>query len=165
MRKAAIILIVIALLSILAYRGTGTRFRGEATNVNDIPIVGHDLSELVLTAPASYSGFEHPHGGGTITLSGTATNESIADFCRYAAINMSLDGTAILDRNAILDQLRNFHAIETDASVHDATYVLFGMNGRFPKLYGTYDAAVQRFVIWLQFDDSQLIKRPHDAKR
>ena len=155
MRKAAIILIVIALLSVLAYRGTGTHFSGEATNVNDIPIVGHDLSELVLTAPASYRGFEHPHGGGTITLSGTATNESIADFCRYADINMSLDGTAILDRNAILDQLRNVNAIGTDASVNDTTYVLFGMNGRFPKLYGTYDASVQRFVIWLQFDGSK----------
>lgn len=155
MRKAAIILIVITLMAVLAYYATGTRLSGAATNAIEIPCVGNDLSELVLSVPASYHGFEHPHGGGTLTVSGTATHESVSDFCQRADVTRSLDGTAILDRDGILNQLRSFEAFGPDASVNDSAYVLFGMAGRFPKLYGTYDASTQQFLIWLQFEGSK----------
>jgi hypothetical protein len=98
MRVAAAVVFIFALLAWLAYQATGSRFGGEATTPSDIPIVGEHLSELVFIEPANFRGFEHPHGGGTFTVSGTATQDSVVRFCDSAKVSMSKDGTEIADR-------------------------------------------------------------------
>lgn len=155
MRKAIIILLGIALLAFLAYQATGTRLRGSATTATDIPIVGDDLSELQFLSPATYRGFEHPHGGGAVTLYGSATDNSLDDFCRSADVTMSLNGTDVLDRSLILRQLRHFNMLENPINATDETVVLVGMGGRFQKLFGTYDRTTNRFHIYLQFDGTK----------
>lgn len=155
MRKATIILLVVGLLAFLIYHATGTRLRGSATTATDIPIVGDDLSELQFLSPASYRGFEHPHGGGSVTLSGSVTKDSLDEFCRRADVTMSLTGTDALDRPLILRQLRHFNMHENPINATDETLVLAGMGGRFPTLFGTYDRATKRFHIYLQFDGTK----------
>ncbi len=155
MRNATIILLVVGLLAFLGYHAAGTRLRGSATTAADIPIVGDDLSELQFLSAASYRGFEHPHGGGSVTLSGSATKNSLDDFCRRADVTMSLNGTDALDRLLILQQLRHFNMLENPINATDETLVLAGMGGRFPKLFGTYDRVTKRFHIYLQFDGTK----------
>ena len=155
MRKATIILLVIALLAFLGYHATGTRLRGNATTATDIPIVGDDLSEIHFLTTASYRGFEHPHGGGSVTLSGSATKESLDGFCREADVTMSHNGTDILDRQLILQQLAHFNMLEDRINETNETLVLGGMGGRFRKLFGTFDPTTKRFHIYLQFDGTK----------
>ncbi|MCD0462043.1 hypothetical protein [Roseiconus lacunae] len=151
MRKAVIIVSVVGLLAWLAYQATGSRFSGDATTPNDIPIVGADLSELVFLEPASFRGHEHPHGGGTFTITGTATSESVLAFCSDAAVSMSKNGTNIADRNDILEYLEDREIALPGSTSDQSPQVLFGYGGRFPKLYGVYNASTERFAISLQF--------------
>lgn len=146
---------ITALLAWLAYRATGTRLSGEATTPIDIPIIGNDLSELTLTEPVTYRGFEHPHGGGTFTITGAATPDSVARFCDRAEISLSQNGTNIQGRDAILEYLEH-RDVELPGAGSDAPpEVMFGMGGRFRKLYGVYDTTSHQFAITLQFDGSK----------
>ena len=151
MRKAAIIVSVIAFLAWLAYQATGSRFSGDATTPNDIPIVGPDLSELVFLEPAGFRGYEHPHGGGTFTITGTATFESVVAFCSDAGVSVSKNGTNIADRDDVLEYLKDREITLPQSGTDESVSVLFGYGGRFPKLYGLYDASTERFAISLQF--------------
>ena len=155
MQKAIIVSIVVSLFAWLGYLATGRRVGGETTNVTGIPIVGDDLAELVLTSAAAYRGFEHPHGGGTFTIAGTATPESMAEFCSNTQVSKSMGGTSIQDRGAILGYLREHEVEIPDDDTLIEADVLFGMGGRFRKLYGVYDGPTQRFWITLQFDGSK----------
>lgn len=155
MRVAAAVVFVFALLAWLAYQATGSRLAGEATTPSDIPIVGENLSELVFIEPANFRGFEHPHGGGTFTVSGTATQDSVVRFCDSAKVSMSKDGTEIADREDILAYLKDLAIKLPDSTSDQSPDVLFGYGGRFPKLYGVYDPTTTRFVISLQFHGSK----------
>lgn len=155
MRVAAAVAFIFALLAWLAYQATGSRFGGEATTPSDIPIVGNNLSELVFIEPANFRGFEHPHGGGTITVTGTATQDSIVRFCDSAKVSMSKDGTEIADRGDILAHLKDLKIKLPDSTSDHSPDVLFGYGGRFPRLYGVYDATTTRFVMSLQFHGSK----------
>lgn len=151
MRKAVIIISVVGLLAWLAYQATGSRFSGDATTPNDIPIIGADLSELVFVGPAGFRGLEHPHGGGTFAITGTATRESMLAFCSVAEVSMSKNGTDIADRNDILEYLGDRKIALPKSTSDESLDVLFGYGGRFPKLYGVYNATTERFGIALQF--------------
>ncbi|QDV41119.1 hypothetical protein Enr13x_09570 [Stieleria neptunia] len=155
MRKAATVIFVIALLAWLAYHATGSRFGGDATTPSDIPIVGENLSELEFIEPANFRGYEHPHGGGTFTITGTATQDSIVRFCDSAEVSLSQDGTEIAERDDILAYLKDREVKLPEFTPDHSPEVLFGYGGRFPKLYGVYDAATNRFVISLQFYGSK----------
>jgi len=155
MRKAATVVFVIGLFAWLAYHATGSRFRGEATTPSDIPVVGENLSELVFIEPANFRGYEHPHGGGTFTVTGTATQDSIVRFCDSAEVSLSQDGTDIADRDDILAYLKDREIRLPDSTSDHSLDVLFAYGGRFRKLYGVYDAATNRFVISLQFYGSK----------
>ncbi|PAY19184.1 hypothetical protein CKO51_12560 [Rhodopirellula sp. SM50] len=151
MRKAAIIVSVIALLAWLVYQATGSRYSGDATTPSDIPIIGANLSELVFVEPAKFRGYEHPHGGGTFTITGTATPDSVVAFCDSAEVSRSENGTNIADREDILAYLENREIKLPESVLDESPDVLFGYGGRFPKLYGVYSASTERFVISLQF--------------
>lgn len=155
MRKVIIVFFVIACFAWVAYCAVGTRIGGETTIITDVPIIGHDLRELVLTSSAVYRGFEHPHGGGTFMIVGATEPESMDAFCSHVDVSRSMDGTNIQDRNAILRYLREHNVeIPDDDSLAQAD-VLFGIGGRFRKLYGVYDASTGRFWITLQFRGSK----------
>ncbi len=143
------------ILAVLAYRATGSRFSGDAVTPTDIPMIGNDLSELTLTEPATYHGFEHPHGGGTFTIIGAATPDSVARFCDNASISLSQNGTEIQDRDAILEYLKHRDVILPITDSDAPPDVMFGMGGRFRKLYGVYDRSAHRFAITLQFDGTK----------
>ena len=155
MRKAAAVFLVIALFGWLTYQATGSRFSGEATRPSDIPVVGSHLNELVFVSPASYRGYEHPHGGGTLTITGIATHESVVSFCDDAAVSLSQSGTNIVARDDILRYLESREIKLPDSSSNGPSDVLFGSGGRFRKLYGVYNATTERFVMSLQFDGSK----------
>ncbi|WP_442511752.1 hypothetical protein SH528x_003465 [Novipirellula sp. SH528] len=155
MRKSATVVFVIALLAWLAYHATGSRYGGDATTPNDIPIVGESLSELVFIEPANFHGYEHPHGGGTFVITGTATHDSVVRFCDSAEISLSQNGAKIADRKDILAYLENREIKLPDSSPDQPPDVMFGYGTRFPKLYGVYNADTNHFVISLQFHGSK----------
>lgn len=129
----------------------GRSASGKASTPSAVPFVGEDLAELDFITPAAYNCFQHPHGGGTCRIRGSTSHAALVRFCDNAGISLNRGGTVILNRDAILDYLRN-HGIDIRGvvSTEDAL-VMFGMGGRFHKLYGAYDPATQRFWIWLQF--------------
>ena len=155
MRSAVIAVSVVVLLAWLAYHATGSRFNVRATTPRDIPIVGMLLSELVFVEPANYHGFEHPHGGGTFTVEGTATRGSVVEFCDSAKVSLSKDGTEISDRHDILTYLMDRETTLPEFYSEESTDVLCGYGGRFPKLYGVYEESNGRFLISLQFDGTK----------
>lgn len=155
MRRTAIVLSVIVLLAWFAYLATGSRYSGKAAGPSNIPLVGEQLTELTFGKPATYRGFEHPHGGGTFTITGTVTPDSLARFCDRAEISLSHNGTNVQDRDAILEYLGNQNIELPDSSPDAPLDVLFGFGGRFRKLYGAYDSTTQRLVMTLQFDGSK----------
>ena len=155
MRKVIVVFLAVAFFAWLAYGATGSRFGGETAEIADIPIVGNDVHELELTLPAVYHGFEHPHGGGTFTIVGATKPESMDRFCSHAEISRSMDGTDIQGRDVILKYLRNHDVKIPDADNLTHADVLFGIGGRFRKLYGVYDGPTNRFWITLQFDGSK----------
>ena len=105
--------------------------------------------------PANFRGYGHPHGGGTFAITGTATYDSVVRFCNSAEVSLSQNGTEIADRDDILAYLENREITLPGSSSDRPPDVLFGYGGRFPKLYGVYDAATNRFVISLQFYGSK----------
>ena len=155
MRKTATALSAITLLAWLAYHAVGSRYDGSAKSPTNIPLIGEKLSELRFAGPARFRGFEHPHGGSTFTVTGTATPDSVRRFCDGAKVSLSQNGTNIQDRDAILEYLQNHDISLPDSNAEDPTEVLFGFGGRFHKLYGVYNPDTQRFAISLQFDGSK----------
>ena len=151
MRKSASVVFVIGMLAWLAYHATGSRYGGGATAPNEIPIVGESLSELVFIEPAVFHGYEHPHGGGTFVITGTATHDSVVNFCDSAGISLSQDGTEIAGRDDILAYLKNREVKLPESFPDQPPDVLFGYGTRFPRLYGVYNAVTNRFAIALQF--------------
>ncbi|WP_146416599.1 hypothetical protein [Crateriforma conspicua] len=113
------------------------------------------MSELVFVDPANFRGYEHPHGGGTFTITGAATHASVVAFCDSAKVSLSQNGTEIADRDRILAYLENREIKLPNASLDESSDVLFGYGGRFRKLYGVYNASTQRFAISLQFNGSK----------
>ena len=151
MKKTLAILFTIAFCCFcwLIYHATGTRFNGHAATPKDIPIVGERLNELVLTEPTRYHGYEHPHGGGTFTITGVATPESVAQFCDVAGVSLSHDGTDVWDRDKILD---SFEQLDTGIADEQSCDVMFGMGARFRIVLGIYDMQSHRFVLDIHFD-------------
>ena len=134
----------IAILALLPF-AFGRSASGDASTPSEIPFIGDKLTELAFFTPAAYECFEHPHGGGSCYIRGVTRRESLHGFCSKAGISLTPNGTDIQDRAAIFEYLRN-HDIDIPADISsDNVLVLFGMGGRFRKLYGVYDLPTQRF--------------------
>lgn len=156
MRKPLAAIVILLLITWVGYLASGTRFSGAAAKAADIPTVGELLTELDFARPANFTGFEHPHGGGTFTITGTTTPESIAKFCNRANVSMSRDGTELQNRADILNHLEIQKVPLVDSIISDPNHqLLFSYDGRFRKLYGVYSPTTQEFVIAIQLYSSQ----------
>jgi|GEM_PF-3035154 hypothetical protein len=156
MRKTLAVIVILLLIAWVGYRATGTRFSGTANKAADIPIVGESLTELDFARPANFTGFEHPHGGGTFTITGTATSESIAKFSDIANVSLSREGTELQNRVDILNHLELQKVPLVDSIITDPNHqVLFSYGGRFRKFYGVYSPTTQEFAIAIQFDGTK----------
>ncbi|MBL8870056.1 MAG: hypothetical protein JNK90_09690 [Planctomycetaceae bacterium] len=156
MRKTIAVITALLLVAWIGYLASGTRFSGAAAKAADIPIVGELLTELDFARPANFTGFEHPHGGGTFTITGTTTPESMAKFCNRANVSLSQDGTELQNRADILNHLEIQKVPLVDSIILDPNHqVLFSYGDRFRKLYGVYSPTTQEFAITVQFDSSR----------
>lgn len=156
MRKPLAVIAVLLLIAWIGYLASGTRFSGTANQAADIPLVGELLTELDFARPANFTGFEHPHGGGTFTITGTTTPESITKYSSRANVSLSREGTELQNRVDILNQLEIQKVPLVDSIISDPNHqVLFSYGGRFRKLYGVYSPTSQEFAIAIQFDSSR----------
>ncbi|WP_164101864.1 hypothetical protein [Candidatus Laterigemmans baculatus] len=131
--------------------GVGRSASGEALLPSDVPFVGDLLHDFEATAPINYSCYQHPHGGGTCTLTGTASRAAIADFCEAADVSLTYEGTDIQNRQDVLEFLGGRSPQMPGDRASEDSLVMFSTGKRFDKLYGVYDPLKQRYWIWLQF--------------
>lgn len=155
MRKAIATVFIVVLFGCLAYRATGERYTGAAKHPVDVPVIGALLAELEFVGPASYRGFEHPHGGGTFVLIGIATPTSVSQFCDKSSVSFSFEGDELQPRADILRYFQQNDISLSEAMPVDTAKVMFGMGVRFRKLYGVYQPATQKFVISLHLDETK----------